>query len=95
MTAMTGYRLLSACITHLIGLSVKSNVFLFLYSASENIHHPLIEAEEIMDLTVFASVLCRYYISLSVMHPFCMTAIYIQIKFDRGCMVRKNLLFVV
>ena len=38
---------------------------------SENIHHPLIEAEEIMDLTVY-----RDYISLSILHPFCMTAIY-------------------
>ena len=49
MTAMTGYR--HVCITHLIGLSVSNNVFLFLYSASENIHHPLIETEEIMETT--------------------------------------------
>ena len=54
MTAMTGYR--HACITHLIELSVRNNVFLFLYSASANIHHPLIETEEIMDLTVFATL---------------------------------------
>ena len=33
--------------------------------------------------------------SLSILNPFCMTAISIQIKFDRGCMVWKNLLFVV
>ena len=33
---------------------------------------------------------CRDYISLSILHPFCMTAINIQIKFDRGCMVWKN-----
>ena len=39
------------CITHLIGLSVRNNVFLFPYSASENIHHPLIETEEIMETT--------------------------------------------
>ena len=45
-----------ACIAHLIGLSVRNNVFLFLYSASENIHRPLIETEEIMDLTVFATL---------------------------------------
>ena len=45
-----------ACIAHLIGLSVRNNVFLFLYSASENIHHPLIEIEEIMDLTAFATL---------------------------------------
>ena len=35
-------------------LSVKNNAFLLLYSASENIHHPILETEEIMDLTVFA-----------------------------------------
>ena len=40
------------CITHLIGLSVSNNVLLFLYSASENIHHPLIETEEIMETTL-------------------------------------------
>ena len=38
-------------ITHLIGLSVSNNVFLFLYSASENIHHPLIETEKIWETT--------------------------------------------
>ena len=59
MTAMTGYTVgyCHACITHLIGLCVRNNVFLFLYSASENIHHPLIETEEIMDLTIFATLL--------------------------------------
>ena len=72
-------------ITLLIGLSVKNNVFLVLYSTSENIPHPLIETEEIIDLTVFAT--------LWRLHKFinfascCMAAIYIQIKFDRGCMV--------
>ena len=45
-----------ACIAHLIGLSVRNNVFLFLYSVSENIDHPLIEIEEIMDLTAFAAL---------------------------------------
>ena len=45
-----------ACITHLIGLFVRDNVILFLYSASESIHHRLIETEEIMDLTVFATL---------------------------------------
>ena len=48
MTAMTGYRYCHVCIIHLIGLSVRNNVFLFLCSANENIHHPLIETEEIM-----------------------------------------------
>ena len=38
-------------VTHLIGLSVSNNVFLFLYSASENIHRPSIETEEIMETT--------------------------------------------
>ena len=52
----TGYRLSSCMYSYLIGLSVRNNVFLFLYSASENIHHPLIETEEIMDLTVFATL---------------------------------------
>ena len=45
-----------ACIAHLIGLSVRNNVFLFLDSASVNIHHPLIETKEIMELTVFATL---------------------------------------
>ena len=56
------------CITHLIGLSVKNNVFLLLYSASENIHHPLIETEGIMDLTVFA----QYTVETTlVVYKFC------------------------
>ena len=53
MTAMTAYTVgyCHVCITHLIGLSVSNNVILFLYSASENIHHPLIETEKIMETT--------------------------------------------
>ena len=70
ITAMTGYRL-SSCmytpVTHLIGLSVRNNVFLLLYSASENIHHPLIETEEIMDLTVFA----WYTVETTSVYEFC------------------------
>ena len=80
-------------IAHLIGLSVRNNVFLFLYSASENIHHPLIETEEIIDLTVFATL--RRLHQFTNFGLFFMNAINIQIKFDRGCMVWKNLLFVV
>ena len=73
MTAMTGYRSSGhACITHLIGLSVRNNVFHFLYSASENIHHPLIETEEMMNLTVFLHCGCyiHQFINLSILHPF-------------------------
>ena len=50
-----GYR--HACIAHLIGLPIRNNVFVFHYSASENIHRPLIiETEEITDLTIFATL---------------------------------------
>ena len=49
-----------------------------LYSASENIHHPLIESEEIMDLTVFAT-LQRPHQFINFAY-FCITAINIQIK---------------
>ena len=76
-------------IAYLIGLSVRNNVFLFLYSASENIHHPLVE----IGLDVFATLRrLHQFINFA---SFCMTAINIQIKFDRGCTVWKNLLFVV
>ena len=54
-------------VTYLIGLSVSNNVFLFLYSASENIHHPLIETVEIMDLTVFA----QYTVETISVYQFC------------------------
>ena len=50
---------------HLIGLSVKNNVYLLLYSASENIPHPLIE--EIMGLTVFA----QYTVETTSVYQFC------------------------
>ena len=67
-------------IVHLIGLSIRNNLFLFLYSASENIHHPLIETKEIMNFPVFAT-LWRLH-QFIIFYPFCMTAINIQIKFD-------------
>ena len=45
---------------------------------SEKIHHPLIETEEIMDLTVFATLWrIHQFINLT---SFCITAIYIQIE---------------
>ena len=77
-----GYR--HVCITHLIGLSVRN----FFYS--ENIHHPLTETEEIMDLTVFAT--------LRRLHQFINLASFLydcHLYTNRGCMVWKNLLFVV
>ena len=46
---------------------------------SENIHHPLIETEETMDLTVFA-MLQRLHQFINFA-SFCMTAIY---KINRG-----------
>ena len=65
-------------------------VFLFLYSASEKIHHPLIETEEIMDLTVFATS--------QRLHQFINFASFLYdcyLHTNKGCMVWKNLLFVV
>ena len=45
---------------------------------SENIHQPLIETEEIMDFTVFATLRrLHQFINLA---SFCITAIYIQIE---------------
>ena len=46
MTAMTGYRLLSCMYSSFNWIVCQE----YIYSASENIHHPLIETEEIMDL---------------------------------------------
>ena len=65
----------------------------FFYSASENIPHPLIETEEIMDLTVFAT-LRRLNQSINFA-SFLYDCHIIKIKFERGCMVWKNLLIVI
>ena len=58
-------------------MSVSNNVFLFLYSASENIHHPLIETDEIMDLTVFA----QYTVETTSVYQFCILFVWLPFTY--------------